>query len=197
VIKLTTTTPLGGTVARDDQIGTLRITEWPNTALASVTMRKGKSVTFRRAALDAFGAEPPAGGAGMLLGAGSASDHIAVIWMGPDQYLVETEIEAEQNASISLASRLAERFAQSASITDQSDAWVRFDIEGDDCVAMLERLSAADSRTMKPCDAVRTPIHHMGCILVCRATKTRFSIFGPRSSALSLHHALTSAAASL
>jgi sarcosine oxidase subunit gamma len=133
----------------------------------------------------------------MLLGAGSASDHIAVIWMGPDQYLVETEIEAEQNASISLASRLAERFAQSASITDQSDAWVRFDIEGDDCVAMLERLSAADSRTMKPCDAVRTPIHHMGCILVCRATKTRFSIFGPRSSALSLHHALTSAAASL
>jgi hypothetical protein len=37
----------------------------------------------------------------------------------------------------------------------------------------------------------------MLCVLVCRDAYTGFTIYGPRASAQSLHHALTAAAASL
>ncbi|MGB0518316.1 MAG: sarcosine oxidase subunit gamma, partial [Candidatus Puniceispirillaceae bacterium] len=109
------------------------------------------------------------------------------IWMGPDQYLVEG-IDA---------ATLAATFGASAAITDQSDAWVRFDVTGGDVVAMLERLSGADTRRMQAGSATRTAIHHMHCVIVCRAGGTDFTILGPRSSAASLHHALAAAAASL
>ena len=87
--------------------------------------------------------------------------------------------------------------AASAAITDQSDAWVRVDVTGGDVVAMLERLSGADTRRMQAGSATRPAIHHMHCVIVCRAGGTDFTILGPRSSAASLHHALVAAAASL
>ena len=62
---------------------------------------------------------------------------------------------------------------------------------------MLERLSAADTRLMQGGAAVRTPIHHMLCVLVRRDAYISFTIYGPRASAQSLHHALTATAASL
>ena len=107
--------------------------------------------------------------------------------MGPDQYLVEG-IDA---------ATLAATFGASAAITDQSDAWVRFDVTGGDVVLMLERLSGANTRRMQAGSATRTAIHHMHCVIVCRAGGTDFTILGPRSSAASLHHALVAAAASL
>ena len=94
------------------------------------------------------------------------------------------------------AATLAAAVGAAASVTDQSDAYVRFDLEGERLLDMLARLSAADSR-MDAGAAVRTPIHHMLCLLVCREPGTRFTIYGPRSSAASLHHALTAAAGSL
>jgi sarcosine oxidase subunit gamma len=120
--------------------------------------------------------------------------------MGPDQFLVEAEtgMTASTTASMTdLAGELAASFGETASITDQSDAWVRFDITGKDVPAMLERLSAADTRLMLGGAAVRTPVHHMLCVLVCRDAYTGFTIYGPRASAQSLHHALTAAATAL
>ena len=58
-------------------------------------------------------------------------------------------------------------------------------------------LSGADTRRMQAGSATRTAIHHMHCVIVCRASGTDFTILGPRSSAASLHHALAAAAASL
>jgi hypothetical protein len=37
----------------------------------------------------------------------------------------------------------------------------------------------------------------MLCVLVCRDAGIGFTVYGPRASAQSLHHALTAAAASL
>ena len=45
----------------------------------------------------------------------------------------------------SAASRLAVALGAAASVTDQSDAYVRFDLEGERLLDMLARLSAADS----------------------------------------------------
>lgn len=192
--SLTAITALGGTTPYDEVISGIRITEIADTCLASLAMRRGKTAGFRKAAQKALGANLPA--AGQRTG----NDEQAVIWMGPDQFLVEIATSADDLAGDlagDLADRLGAAFGAAASITDQSDAWVRFDISGNKTVAMLERLSAADTRQMQANAAVRTPVHHMLCLLICREAGTSFTIYGPRASAQSLHHALTAAAASL
>ena len=178
--SLTPTTALGGTIPFDETIGGNRIREVSDAAMASLAMLKGQGATFKKAAASRLGELPAPGHAG-------GANHASTIWMGPDQYLVEG-IDA---------ATLAATFGASAAITDQSDAWVRFDVTGDDVVAMLERLSGADTRRMQAGSATRTAIHHMHCVIVCRAGGTDFTILGPRSSAASLHHALVAAAASL
>ena len=178
--SLTPTTALGGTTPFDETIGDLRIVEIAAPVMASLAMLKGKSSAFGKAAETKLGPLPEPG-------AMQSHKKVGTVWMGPDQYLVEGMD----------ATSLAAAFGSSAAVTDQSDAWVRFDVTGDDVVAMLERLSNADSRRMAQGDATRTAIHHMHCVIVCRAAGTEFTILGPRSSAASLHHALVAAAASL
>ena len=184
--SLTAITALGGTGPRDDVIGTIRITEITTTYLASLAMRRGRAAAFTKAATTMFGTDLPAPGC-------RQGDHaLGIIWMAADQFLVEDE-----SGTGDIAGGLGAAFGDTASITDQSDAWVRFDIRGDDVPAMLERLSAADARQMLAGAAVRTPVHHMLCVLVCRDAGTAFTLYGPRASAQSLHHALTAAAAAL
>ena len=189
--SLTPLTALGGTAPYDEMIGGIRIVEIADTCLASLAMRRGKAAAFRNAARQALGTGLPAPGQR------TGTDERGVIWMGPDQYLVEVETDGAQTDGADLVDALGIAFKTAASITDQSDAFVRFDITGKDVPAMLERLCAADTRQMLGGAAVRTPIHHMLCVLVCRDAYTGFSVYGPRSAAQSLHHALTAAAASL
>ena len=189
--SLTPLTALGGTAPYDEIIGGIRIVEIADTCLASLAMRRGKAAAFRNAARQALGTGLPAPGQR------TGTDERGVIWMGPDQYLVEVETGGAQTDGADLVDALGIAFKTAASITDQSDAFVRFDITGKDVPAMLERLCAADTRQMLGGAAVRTPIHHMLCVLVCRDAYTGFSVYGPRSAAQSLHHALTAAAASL
>ena len=186
MIKLTPTTALGGGEPHIDEIGHLRIAEIAEPCLVAIAVRAKKRAAFTKAAQHVFGADLPAPNAATM------AEHHAVIWMGPDQFLIEA------NASDgNLAASMADSFGSNASLTDASDAWARFDVTGPDGVAMLERLSAADTRTMKAGIATRTAIHHMACLVLCRDEATSLSIYGPRSSAASLHHALVAAASSL
>ena len=178
--SLTPTTALGGTIPFDETIGGNRIREVSDAVMASLAMLKGKGAAFKKAAASQLGTLPAPDNGGSDKQAGT-------VWMGPDQYLVEGIDAATLSAT----------FGTSAAVTDQSDAWVRFDVTGGDVIAMLERLSGANTRKMKAGSATRTAIHHMHCVIVCRAAKTYFTILGPRSSAASLHHALVAAAASL
>ena len=184
--SLTAITALGGTTPYDETIGGIRIAEVADTCLASLAMRRGKAASFKKAVKKALGTDLPA--PGKRTGNGT----LGVIWTGPDQFLVEAE-----TGMTDLAGGLATSFGAAASVTDQGDAWVRFDITGKDVPAMLERLCAADTRRMQGGAAARTPIHHMLCLVVCRDAYIGFTIYGPRASAQSLHHALTAAAASL
>ena len=178
--SLTPTTALGGTTPFDETVGGNRICEVGDAVMASLAMLRGQQGAFSRAAAGHLEELPAPGNA---VGNGTAT----TAWMGPDQYLVEGIDAAVLSAA----------FGTSAAVTDQSDAWVRFDVTGDDAVAMLERLSSADTRGMQAGSATRTAIHHMHCVILCRAAGTGFTILGPRSSAASLHHALVAAAASL
>ena len=86
-------------------------------------------------------------------------------------------------------------FGNAASITEQTDAWVRFDVSGNDLPSMFERLCAFDLRSHGTGSATRTVIDHLGCYIVIRG-EALLSVIGPRSSARSLHHALVVAAQS-
>ena len=186
--SLTPTTALGDTIPFDETIGGNRIREVSDAVMASLAMLKGKGAAFKKTAASQLGDMPaPGHAAGHAAGHAGGDKHTSTVWMGPDQYLVEG-IDAVT---------LAAAFGTSAAVTDQSDAWVRFDVTGGNVVAMLERLSGADTRRMRAGSATRTAIHHMHCVIVCRAGGTDFTILGPRSSAASLHHALVAAAASL
>lgn len=180
--SLTPTTALGGAAPFDQTIGAIHIIEVADPQMASLAMRRGQGAAFKKAASTHLGPLPDPGQS-HAKGKGKAR----TLWMGPDQYLVE-DMDA---------AKLASAFGGSAAVTDQSDAWARFDIGGQDVLAMLERLSNTDSRRMQDGAATRTAIHHMHCVIICRAAGTQFTVLGPRSSAASLHHALVAAAASL
>lgn len=191
--RLTATTALGGIVPCDEVIAEIRITEVADLDLASLAARRDGGSAVKRVATKMFGGLPSAGGS---LSEGGDS----IIWMGVDQYLVEVRsngASSDSAATRPAATRLAAALGEAASITDQSDAWVRFDLEGARVPDMLERLSAADTRRMRAGAAVRTPIHHMLCLVICREDGTRYSVYGPRASAPSLYHALAAAAGSL
>jgi sarcosine oxidase subunit gamma len=63
-------------------------------------------------------------------------------------------------------------------------------------VRVLERLSNFDLARAAPGAATRTMLEHLGCYLIKR-DELLVTIYGPRSSAQSLHHALVVAAKSV
>ena len=179
-------TPLGGTSALTETIKGLKISECPDVALASLAARFGREQDTLNAAKAGLGFDLPT--------AGRFASHLpfAAFWTGPDQWLIEAPHDGHEN----LAAELKIAFGDSASVTEQNDGWVRFDLEGAGCHAVLELLCNADTRAMDAGDITRTRLEHMGCFLACRAKDTHFSVTGPRSAAASLHHGLVEAAQS-
>ena len=178
-------TALGGTTARVDDVAGLRISECPDWALASLAARLGRESDAALAAARVLGTDLPA------VGACADAAPFYVFWTGPDQWM----IEAPHHTHEDLAAQIKAAVGDAGSVTEQTDGWVRFDLEGAHCPDVLELLCNADTRTMTPGTATRSRIEHLGCHLICRSA-AHFSILGPRSSARSLHHALTTAAAS-
>lgn len=180
-------TPLGGTAPRSDRIGDVAITEVTDRALASVSCRSGKATAFETAAKTLFGVDLPAPGQS------AAGPVWTLIWTGPDQWFAEAPFETHEDIAAMAKSALGD----SASVTEQTDGWVRFDVEGPGAVDLLERLCPLPSRRMKTGDATRSMIEHMGALVICRAQGRHFSVIAPRSFAGSMHHALTAAARSI
>ncbi len=95
-----------------------------------------------------------------------------------------------------IVAQLKPAFGDAASITEQTDAWVRFDLSAPDLAPLMERLCNVDFPAAPDGFASRTVIEHMGCYLV-RRTRGEATLYGARSSARSLLHALEVAAASV
>ncbi|SFD92629.1 sarcosine oxidase subunit gamma [Roseivivax sediminis] len=174
-------TPLGAAKPRTDTIGDWTLTEVTDRALASVAARLGREEEAARIVADLLGAEAPA--PSRLSGG-----EIAAFWSGPDQWMIEAPLKTHE----ALAAQLSARAGGAISVTEQTDAWCRFDLTGPDLPRVLERLCPVDVHRLVGGEAIRTTMEHMGCFLICR-TPVHVSILGPRSSAGSLHHALETA----
>lgn len=183
-LSLTTLTPLGAESPRTDRIGAIEIAEDVSRALASLACRLGREADFDAAADAALGVAMPAPGRF------GANDRYRVIWTGPGQFFVETDLDAESD----LEGSLKAAFGASASITDQTDAWARFVVTGESVAAMFERLCAVDLGVSEAGDSTRTIMEHVGVFLLCLEPGRRYAVLGPRSSAGSLHHVLSTAA---
>ena len=183
--RLKALTPLAQARPVIRSVGRITIAENPDVALASLAQRRGREADFTARAEALLGLALPAPGH-----AAQAGDWGA-IWTGPGQWFVEAPFATHED----IAARVKEAVGDAASVTEQTDAWVQFDLTGENLPALFELLCSLDSRNMADNTATRSVIEHLGTY-VLRRGKDHFTIFGPRSSAASLHHALITAAKS-
>ncbi|MCR9109069.1 sarcosine oxidase subunit gamma [Marivita sp. XM-24bin2] len=174
-------TPLGNAEPSMETIGEVTLTEVTDVALASVAARLGREEDTRAALKKVIGADAPETSR-------HAGSTLRAFWTGPDQWMVEAPLETHED----LAKMLSNEIGAAASITEQTDAWCRFDLVGRDLFRALELLCAADTADWSGGEVQRCSIEHLGCFVLCRDPST-ISILGPRSAAGSLHHALVTA----
>lgn len=179
-IMLKPLTPLGTDTPARTTIGPVTITEVTDTALASLAARMGQSLAE---AAKAAGLPLPAPGR-----AEQAAPYGA-FWLGPDQWMIEAPYPTHED----ITAILKPVFGETASLTEQTDAWARFDVTGEHLPALFERLCNFDIAAHSTGAATRTMLEHLGVYIVIRAPN-HITILGPRSSAASLYHALTTAA---
>lgn len=177
-------TPLGHDAPETVTIGPVTIAETVTTALASLASRLGRAADVATAAKTAGIPLPGPGKAAFNPPYGS-------FWLGPEQWMILVPYDSHED----ITAQLKPLFTDAASITEQTDAWVQFDLTGESLPAIFELLCPLDTRNMPDNAATRTIIEHLGTY-VLRRTKDHFTIFGPRSSAVSLRHTLITAAKS-
>lgn len=182
-------TPLGGTALRVDKIGSISIAESDDWALASLAARKGHESEVVAQARKLIGAELP--GPGHVV----ASGDWRAFWMSPQSWMLAAPFSGHEM----IAAEVKAAVGDAGSVTEQTDAWARFDVtvpDSDLVATLLERLCNIDPRRAGPGTATRSVIEHLG-VYVIRFDETGVSVLGPRSSATDLHHALTTAAHAL
>ena len=161
------------------------ITERADVAMASLALRKGRLNDVQAAATVAG---VPLPGPAMS----AAGPVYSAFWTAPDMWMIEAPFASHED----IRAALLAVFGEAASLTEQTDAWVRFDLTGTGLVRLFEHLSNFDLACAADGSATRTKIDHLGCYLIVRS-QTLVTLYGPRSSAQSLHHALVVAARAL
>ncbi len=178
-------TALGGSEPRVDRVAGRTLCEVPDLALASVAARRGHEAACAARLAEILGAPVP--GPGRSVNAAP----FAGFWTGPDQWMITAAHDTHEG----LADEVKSILGDNASVTEQNDAWVTFDLTGDDIRPVLELLCNIDLARFETGAATRATIHHLGCFVLCIETATHCRFHGARASARSLHHALVTAMA--
>lgn len=185
--SLATLCALGAAEPGHQTVNGLVITENPGLAMASLAARSGRTDAVRTAFRALAGIDLPDAG-----GLRAAGDW-AAFWTSPDQWMVTAPFATHED----IAAIVKASAGDAASVTEQTDGWVRFEIEGARACDMFERLCNVDVRRMAAGQATRCQVEHLGCFLLCQAPGAAFSLLTLRSAAASMLHALKAAAASL
>lgn len=173
-------TALGNDAPVVESLGPWRLTEVTSVALASVAPRRGREAEMAKAAVLA-GIPLPA------VASSARAEVYASFWLTPDMFMVEAPFASHED----IRPKLLAVFGDAASITEQTDAWVRFDLQGPGLERLFAKLCNLDLAALPEGHASRTVIEHIGCYAIKRDGVT---LYGARSMAASLHHALHLAA---
>jgi len=187
VDKLAPITALGGEAPLTDTIGTITIAENAQVALASVAARLGHEAACKKVLKTVLGGTAPNPGKSQL------NDRVAGFWTGPDQWMLSAPMTTHEM----IADQLKKALGNAASVTEQSGAWVMFDVVGEKMADLCERLCNVPIRRMTTGDVQRTQIHQLSCFVIRHKDENHIRILGPRASAGSLHHALITSAHSI
>lgn len=182
--RLKPVTAFGATLPREQVFDGVTLKEIPDLAIASLAQRTGGDLSGAEALL---GAPLPAPGRAATM------TPIDAIWTGPQQWF----FLAPHASHETLADTLKAAVGAAGSVTEQSDGWTCFALEGPGVGALLERLSLLDTAQVQTGFAARSVVHHIGCFLICDVPGQRWRILGARSSAQSLFDAIAHVAASL
>lgn len=174
-------TALGAHDPRTVVVGPLTVTERFDLAVASLAQRRGQDLTAA-----AMAAGVPLPGPGRY----QAGVPYSAFWVTPDMWFVEAPFATHEG----IAALLKAAFTGAASVTEQTDAWVILDLSAPNLDPLLERLCNVDFRAVPDGHATRTVVDHLGCYLV-KHNLGAARLYGPRSSAQSLLHAVEVAAA--
>ena len=161
-----------------------QLKERPDIALASVAARLGVEKECHSVITDLLGTDAPEPAAWL------ASDIYGAFWMGPDQWMFSSDFSDMED----IAARLKVSFGETASITEQTDGWVAFDLSGE-VEAVLELICNVDMRTHSEGYVARVSIHHASCFFLIEASD-RVRVYAPRASARSVCHGISQAMAS-
>jgi sarcosine oxidase, subunit gamma len=178
-------TALGDYAPKLITIGAYRVEERFDVALASLATRKGRERDVAAYAKTKMVPLPPPSKL-------ETTQTFGTFWLSTNQWMIEAPFATHED----LASDLTSSFGSSASITEQTDAWVRFDLSAQDLQPLFERLCNVDLEKAPIGFASRTVIEHIGCYLIKRSAYD-VTVYGPRSSAHSLLHVIETAAHSL
>ena len=180
VTDLAAITALGESAPIRAEIGALTLIENSNLALASLSVPRGQNVPM------IFEMTLPE------VGQWQAGADISAFWTAPNQWIIEGHNRANEDFA-----ELVKRAAPDCCVTEQTDGWVAFDIFSNDgskpIADLLEKLVNIDVNALKTGTAVRTGLHHMSVYLI-RRRDDQITIFGMRSLAGALCHALETAA---
>ena len=182
--SFTRMTPLGADKPRRDSYKSIQIEEVTDFSLASLTARKHGLQACEEVIKKLTGNNAPQ--AGFIAGS-----KISAFWVAQGQWMIEAPFKHYDT----LTPMLEKKLNGIASVTKQSDGWVRFDLidlKTKNLPKVFALLCPLDTERFKGGEALSTPIHHMSCFVICR-NKQHYSILGLRSQAGSLHHALLTA----
>ena len=181
VHNLNPMSPLGNRELISKEVGPYTVSEVTAYSLASYSLRKGSENDAKKKLEQFIGSSLP----DVM---NSNFGDISSFWIGPSQWLIEAPIEIHED----LARELSEVSLGKASITEQTDAWCRFDLKGSELAKPLSLLCNVDVPSFKGGEVTRCQMDHLGCFLICRDIKN-ITILGPRSAAESLYHAIITA----
>ena len=182
--NLTAVSPLGFTTPHKDTVGAYTISEVADRAMASVTARKESAAAVKNILAKILNQPAPEAG-------GFCAGEIEAFWIGQSQWMLAAAFDEYEDIVASFAGT----FKGKASLTEQTDGWCRFAINGPNLERLCSLLCAIDMRGFIAGKSARTTIEHIGCFIL-RYTDDQIHIIGPRSSAASLHHAISAAAKS-
>lgn len=178
-------TALGHDAPKTIDIGGYRIVERFDVALASLATRRDREKDVAKAAksMKLVLSQPSQSATSSVYGS---------FWLSHQQWMIEAPYATHEDIAANLISVVRD----AASITEQSDAWVRFDISSSNLQPLFERLCNVDVSKAEIGFATRTVIEHMGCYLIKRSAN-EVTLYGARSMAHSLLHAFEVTAHSL
>jgi sarcosine oxidase, subunit gamma len=132
-------TALGDDAPKLITIGGYRIAECFDVALASLASRRGREKAVAKIAKAAkLALAAPA--------QSEAGKTYSSFWLSIEQWMIEADFAAHENIEFELKSL----FGDAASITEQTDAWVRFDVLAPNLLPLFERWTSSGQRMALP-----------------------------------------------